>query len=217
MSGGGINIERGILPEALEIDSSKIDDNDAYPVTVKLRYLSEDEATPAQFGHKASNGLFRSSLTTAEEDDDQYALPAGVSCLYFVARIAPVPYNADIADLSRYQQKQAGEIETLRCKYVIGCDGGHSWVRRTLGFQMIGEQTGTWRLVHHLAMLSWLNTATLVIRLHMGRGRWVNRQSSPGQGIYTRTDLLTALLACRIPTSPTLEADVLFIPRTQEV
>lgn len=48
------------MPEELTIDESKIDDNDAYPITVKVRHLSEDEATPAQFGHKAPNGLFRS-------------------------------------------------------------------------------------------------------------------------------------------------------------
>jgi phenol 2-monooxygenase len=79
VSDGGIKVERGVLPEALEIDKSKIDDVDAYPVTVKLRYLSEDEATPSQFGHKAANGLHRSSLTTAEEEDAMFALPPGVS------------------------------------------------------------------------------------------------------------------------------------------
>lgn len=79
VSDGGIKVERGILPEAMEIDSSKVDDVNAYPVTVKLRYLSEEEATPNQFGHKATNGLYRSSLTTAEEEDAMYALPPGVS------------------------------------------------------------------------------------------------------------------------------------------
>lgn len=109
-----VKIERSILPEKMDIDSSKAEDADAYPVTMTLRYLSEDESTPAQFGHKTENGLFRSNLQTAEEEDLHYALPEG---------------------------KEAGEIETVHCKYVIGCDGGHSWVRRTLGFEMIGEQT----------------------------------------------------------------------------
>ncbi|CAF3543193.1 unnamed protein product [Rotaria socialis] len=30
----------------------------------------------------------------------------------------------------------------IHAKYVIGCDGAHSWVRKKLGFNMIGEQTG---------------------------------------------------------------------------
>ena len=31
--------------------------------------------------------------------------------------------------------------EVLKAKYVIGCDGAHSWTRVQLGFQMEGEQT----------------------------------------------------------------------------
>ena len=31
--------------------------------------------------------------------------------------------------------------EIIRAKYVIGCDGAHSWTRRQLGFQMEGEQS----------------------------------------------------------------------------
>lgn len=57
----------------------------------------------------------RSSLTTAEEEDAAFARQAG---------------------------RGDNETETIRAKYVIGCDGGHSWVRRTLGIEMVGEQTG---------------------------------------------------------------------------
>jgi phenol 2-monooxygenase len=109
-----IAVERPLLPEAISLDASKADDNDAYPVTVELRYLSEEESTPTQFGHKVENGLFRSSLATAEEEDSMYKLPEGAA---------------------------AGQTETVHAKYVIGCDGGHSWVRRQLGIEMVGEQT----------------------------------------------------------------------------
>ena len=78
VSEGRVKVERGLLPEELKIDESKVEDTEAYPVTIKLRHLSEDEATPAQFGHK-SNGLFRSSLTTAEDDDAAFKLAPGVS------------------------------------------------------------------------------------------------------------------------------------------
>jgi phenol 2-monooxygenase len=30
----------------------------------------------------------------------------------------------------------------IYAKYVIGCDGAHSWVRKKMGFTMDGEQTG---------------------------------------------------------------------------
>lgn len=60
----------------------------------------------------ADNSLCRSSLTTAEEEDAAFA------------------------------GRGDKETETIKAKYVIGCDGGHSWVRRTLGIEMVGEQTG---------------------------------------------------------------------------
>lgn len=31
--------------------------------------------------------------------------------------------------------------EVIRAKYLVGCDGAHSWTRRQLGFQMEGEQS----------------------------------------------------------------------------
>lgn len=35
------------------------------------------------------------------------------------------------------------EPEVVHAKYLVGCDGGHSLVRRQLGFRMSGESTDT--------------------------------------------------------------------------
>lgn len=37
--------------------------------------------------------------------------------------------------------EQSTTQEIIKAKYVIGCDGAHSWTRRQLGFQMEGEQS----------------------------------------------------------------------------
>ncbi|KAI5780854.1 FAD binding domain-containing protein [Geopyxis carbonaria] len=108
---GPLDVEHSIMPESLDIDESKAEDPEAYPVRVVLRHLPEEEATPEQFGHKVQNGLFRSTnLVTAEMEDA--ALKA--------------------ADVKR---------EVVNAKYVLGCDGAHSWVRRQLGYTMEGEHT----------------------------------------------------------------------------
>lgn len=111
---GRIKVERGVLPEELKIDESLVGDETAYPITVNLRQLSEEQAEPPQFGHKVPNGLFRSPLVTAEEDDASFKLAPG---------------------------QEAGRREVVKCRYVIGCDGAHSWTRRQLGYQMVGEST----------------------------------------------------------------------------
>lgn len=114
-SGDTIHVERGVLPESLVIDESKVDDASTYPVTIKLRTLTEEEATPQQQvdGSKVTDGIYRSNLTN--EDDEE--------------------------DLIKKSQARAGASEIVHAKYVIGCDGARSWTRRALGFELHGEAT----------------------------------------------------------------------------
>ena len=107
-----IEVERGVIPEELDIDHSVSDEDDAYPIRVKIRHLEDEEATPDQNGSKVANGLFRSNL--AKDDTD---------------------------DLIRKGRGKESSTEMVRAKYMIGCDGAHSWTRRQLGFSMDGEQT----------------------------------------------------------------------------
>jgi phenol 2-monooxygenase (NADPH) len=65
-----IKVERGVAPESLVIDETKIQDQSAYPVTVKLRYLNEEESTPKQHGGaQFPDGLFRSNLFSEADED----------------------------------------------------------------------------------------------------------------------------------------------------
>lgn len=107
-----IEVERGVMPESMEYDSRQAEDIDAYPITVQLRHLTEEEATPAQNLTSIPDGLFRSSLASDDTDD-----------------------------LIRKSRGNEGKTETVKAKYMIGCDGAHSWTRRQLGFQLEGEAT----------------------------------------------------------------------------
>lgn len=114
-----IRVERGVLPTSLEIDESKVEDPDAYPITVNIRHLSEEEATPKQTatssnGASVQDGLFRSNLAA----DDTAELIA----------------QASLND-------KANTTEIIKAKYMIGADGAHSWTRKQLGFELVGEQT----------------------------------------------------------------------------
>ena len=107
-----IEVERGVLPEQLEIDHSKAEDDHAYPIKVKIRYLEDSEANPVQSSTSIPDGFLRSSL--AKDDTD---------------------------DLIRKNRGKEGTTEMVSAKYMVGCDGAHSWTRRQLGFSMQGEQT----------------------------------------------------------------------------
>jgi phenol 2-monooxygenase (NADPH) len=114
-SNNAVQVERGVLPESLEIEESKIQDSQAHPVTIKLRHLSEEESTPEQqaTGSKVNDGLFRSNLTNLDDEDD----------------------------LICKSQARSGKSEIVHAKYVIGCDGARSWTRRMLGFELQGDTT----------------------------------------------------------------------------
>lgn len=114
-----IRVERGVLPETLDFDESKVEDDDAYPIRVKLRHLSEEEATPKQSATSANgagiqDGLFRSNMAA----DD----------------------TGDLLNAAKVNDK-AGSTEIVEAKYMVGCDGAHSWTRNQLGFQLRGEST----------------------------------------------------------------------------
>jgi phenol 2-monooxygenase len=45
--------------------------------------------------------------------------------------------------LKHLDRESGDDAEIVRAKFVVGSDGAHSWVRKTLGISMDGEQTGT--------------------------------------------------------------------------
>jgi phenol 2-monooxygenase len=102
----------------MSFGESQAEDLDAYPIEVVLQYLAEEEVNPHQStatnGAAKSDGLFRSNMAT---DDTEELLSMAAA------------------------NGRAGSKETVRAKYMIGCDGAHSWVRNQLGYKLEGEQT----------------------------------------------------------------------------
>jgi phenol 2-monooxygenase len=113
-----IRVERGVLPESLSFDESVAEDPEGYPIEVTLQHLSEEELNPDQSqatsGAAKSDGLFRSNMAA----DDTNELLSKSS-----------------------KNGRSGTRETVKAKYMIGCDGAHSWTRRQLGYKLEGEQT----------------------------------------------------------------------------
>ncbi|KAB5540448.1 FAD binding domain protein [Coniochaeta sp. 2T2.1] len=112
-----IRVERGVMPQSLELDESAVEDYDAHPIKVVLQHLTEEEHTPGQSkataGKAVSDGLFRSNLAPDDTEDL----------------------------LNKAANNRAGTQETIEAKYMLGCDGAHSWTRKQLGYSLEGEQT----------------------------------------------------------------------------
>ncbi|KAL8276788.1 hypothetical protein RQP46_010793 [Phenoliferia psychrophenolica] len=102
----GLTVDRAILPTSLSVSP---DLAESHPITITLRHLSEEEATPTQVG-AVPNGIFRSNVL-ADDEADAHAAASGT----------------------------VGMEETVKAKYVVGCDGARSWVRKQLGITLDGD------------------------------------------------------------------------------
>jgi len=55
--------------------------------------------------------------------------------------------------VERSDPAHAGQLETLRARYVVGCDGAHSAVRRAIGRQLVGDSANqAWGVMDLLAV-----------------------------------------------------------------
>lgn len=111
-----ITVEYGKMPESLHIDPENVEQDEEFPVAVTIRHLPREidsVANGIDNGSKVPNGIFRSNLTADNTD----------------------------SVLAAAKESNASLTETIRAKYVVGCDGAHSWTRRQIGSIMEGEQT----------------------------------------------------------------------------
>ncbi|PYH48354.1 putative phenol 2-monooxygenase [Aspergillus saccharolyticus JOP 1030-1] len=106
-----LEVERGVLAESFEYDEGLENNPQAYPITLKLRTLSEKEASPAP--RHGFSDKFLHHLLKAD----------------------------DLKDAVQHRRNKVGTVETLKARYVIGCDGAHSWTRKQLNIPFEGSTT----------------------------------------------------------------------------
>lgn len=106
-----IAVEYSKVPESLNIEVEDVESFEAFPISVTVRHLPQEK--PAESTElEVPNGLYRSNLTA---DTTNSVLAAA-------------------------KDTNGSKVETIRAKYVVGCDGAHSWTRRQIGSVMEGEQ-----------------------------------------------------------------------------
>ncbi|GAA5854304.1 hypothetical protein JCM8547_001772 [Rhodosporidiobolus lusitaniae] len=115
-----LTVDRSVAPTSFTVNPSLISDfsSSSYPLTVKLRHLTEEESTPTQVGAVVS-GLHRSNILSDDEADAMNGT----------------------AEAGAFDE--AGTEETVRAKFMVGCDGARSWVRKQLGLSLEGDSANS--------------------------------------------------------------------------
>ncbi|KAI5381154.1 hypothetical protein J4E82_000354 [Alternaria postmessia] len=110
VSNGGFKVERGVVAESLVYDASQENNPHNYPIQLTLRTLSDIEANPPP-----APGAFggRDVIAKGNLPDDEVHQESGTS-------------------------GSPGHVELVKAKYVIGCDGAHSWLRQQLNYKLEG-------------------------------------------------------------------------------
>ncbi|KAF1975484.1 FAD/NAD(P)-binding domain-containing protein [Bimuria novae-zelandiae CBS 107.79] len=113
----GIEVERGVIPTRIVTDNTKMHDHTAHAVVVDLRRVNKEElGTWTVNAHRVQDGIARAERGHID------------------ANVVPNDGSDTVPTISG----EPGSTETVHAKYVIGADGGQSWVRRQLGFAMEG-------------------------------------------------------------------------------
>ncbi|KAJ5676917.1 uncharacterized protein N7477_002550 [Penicillium maclennaniae] len=112
-----LEVERGVIAESFEYDELVKDDPNAFPITVKVRTLSENELTPSNNSDGGSS----------------HSVPGGL-------KESDIPSD-DLHDLHQRSKSRQTKTELVKAKYLIGCDGAHSWTRKQIDIPLEGSST----------------------------------------------------------------------------
>ncbi|OQD61301.1 hypothetical protein PENPOL_c017G10465 [Penicillium polonicum] len=113
-----LDVERSVIADSLEYDEELGHDPNSYPITVKVRVLGEDD-----LNRPCGQEIDAECEAAGNEVNRSNLLPD------------------DWADLAPRKKPQKTQVETIKAKYLIGCDGAHSWTRKQLNIPVEGSNT----------------------------------------------------------------------------
>ncbi len=97
------------------------------------------------------------------------------------------------ARIERIDQEHEAEIETVRARYAVGCDGAHSTVRKAIGREMRGDSANqAWGVMDVLAVTDFpdIRLKTLIQSAHEGSVLIIPREGGYMVRMYIELDQL---------------------------
>ncbi|KAI0701479.1 FAD binding domain-containing protein [Cytidiella melzeri] len=91
----------------------------------------------------AIENIFLDSMATVGTNVERPIVPTSIHLSDNLAELSDPHKHAVKVVLKHLDAPEGQETEIVNAKFVVGADGAHSWVRKSLGITMDGEQTST--------------------------------------------------------------------------
>ena len=111
--GDSVRVERNMQPESLQLEETDSGSTEDYPITLNVRH----QTTTQQTGSRTRD------------------------CKEVAKNEAHCVTQASTSVTNSGEHSSNVDVETIKAKYLIGCDGAHSWTRAQLGLSLEGEST----------------------------------------------------------------------------
>ena len=136
-----LEIQRPVILESLGFNTLDRECDDTYPITVTLRTSESNAPAPP-----LSSQLLTPPLTPVPTGEIRSRLAPSPAYLLGKSKDnafdpGPLGHSKHAGTPDRHPVSTLNHVQTVKAKYLIGCDGAHSWTREQLGLKMIGEQT----------------------------------------------------------------------------
>lgn len=107
-------MERNVETQRLQLDNTVSTSSDEYPITLEVCHKTQELESTRKRGAYA-NGASKPDCDGTGQASRSFSQEVG--------------------------QAVDANVETIKAKYLIGCDGAHSWTRTQLGLSLEGEST----------------------------------------------------------------------------
>lgn len=146
-----LEIQREVVPDDLVYIPSEAESEDAYPITVSLRWAVCEQVAESVSSPKPPRSP-STPFTSSEHPEHGHRHCRSVASISNNGHTKSHNQDQSVPDERKQTESinpengtngkiHQGGIKTVKARYMIGCDGAHSWTRSQLGIKMNGEHT----------------------------------------------------------------------------
>ncbi|MGK0715808.1 FAD-dependent monooxygenase [Leucobacter sp. W1153] len=188
---GAFGLAEALMREAYWVNEVRFwgpSDNDRSKIT-RTGWVEDTPEELSEFPHVIVNQarMQQYLLDYAAKSSSRLETNYGIEFVELSVGEGDYPVTVELKHLTG---KHAGEVSTVRCKYVVGCDGARSGVRRSIGRELHGDAANhAWGVMDVLANTDFPDWRTKNVIQSAGKGSLLMIPREGGSMVRIYVDL----------------------------